>query len=265
MNHPQNFMAWDNPGTALITGASTGLGAEFARQLAGQGFKTVLVARRKNKLEALAETLLNAGAGPTEILTADLTNPADNERVMSRISEIDDLDVLVNNAGFGVNEDFFQADLNWHVDMINVHCTAPVQFCHTAIPVMKTRGRGVIINLSSVAALIKASMSVMYSPSKEFLHLFSQTLQANLKDTGVRVQSLCPGFTYTEFHDVDSMKGFDRNWFPENWWMTAEEVVTISLDAFRNDAVICVPGDFNREMVNDYLKTVRDLTTSEIK
>ncbi|MBW2181337.1 MAG: SDR family oxidoreductase [Deltaproteobacteria bacterium] len=257
MTDNANFMNWSNPGTALITGASAGLGAEFARQLARQGFKMVLVARRKERLEELADELGKDYSVETDILVADLSNPADNDMVMEYISKLKDLDVLINNAGFGLMKDFFEAETQSHVDMINVHCTAPVQFCHKALPGMKSRGRGVIINVSSIAALTKSSLSVMYTPTKEFINVFSQMLQPNLEGTGVRIQSLCPGFTYTEFHDVEEMKGFDRNWFSKEWWMTAEEVVSMSLDAFKEDSVVFVPGEFNQDQVKKYLESIK--------
>jgi len=130
-----------------------------------------------------------------------------------------------------------------------------VQFCHTALPGMKARGRGVIINVSSMAALTKSSLSVMCTSTKEFINIFSQLLQPNLEGTGIRIQSLCPGFTYTEFHDVKGMKGFDRNWFSKEWWMSAEEVISMSLDAFKKDSVVFIPGEFNRERVKEYLDT----------
>ena len=174
---------------------------------------------------------------------------------MGYISRLDDLDVLINNAGFGLMKDFFQAETEKHVDMISVHCTAPVQFCHIALPGMKSRGRGVIINVSSIAALTKSPLSVMYTATKEFINVFSQMLQPSLEGTGVRIQSLCPGFTYTDFHDAEEMKGFDRNWFSKEWWMTAEEVISMSLEAFKEDSVVFVPGEFNKQHVKQYLET----------
>lgn len=253
MIEKDNFMNWDDPGTALITGASAGLGAEFSRQLAKQGFKLILVARRKEKLEEFAGKLSKQYETQADVLVADLSNPNDNERVMEHIAQVKDLDVLINNAGFGLMKDFFETETQDHVDMFNVHCTAPVQFCHKALPGMKVRGRGAIINVSSIAALTKSPVSVMYSSTKEFINVFSQILQSNLEGTGIRIQSLCPGFTYTEFHDVEGMKGFEREWFSKEWWMTAEEVVSMSLDAFKEDSVVFVPGAFNKEYVQKYL------------
>jgi len=259
MEEKTNFMNWSNPGTALITGGSSGLGAEFGRQLASQGFKIVLVARRKERMEELADEMAKKYSVETAILVADLSNSADNDSIMEYIADLDDLDVLINNAGYGLMADFVQTETASHVDMINVHCTAPVQFCHKALPGMQSRGRGVIINVASTAALLDVPVAFMYTSTKQFINTFSQLLQANLKDTGIRVQSLCPGFTYTEFHDVETMKGFDRNWFPKEMWMKAEDVISLSLDAFKEDAVVFVPGENNRAQVKAHLDSKRIL------
>jgi short-subunit dehydrogenase len=250
-------MSWPDPGAALITGASAGIGAEFARQLARQGFSLVLVARRTDRLEELADELRRAHAPRVSVLAADLSKPSESRRVVDHISYLDDLDVLVNNAGFGIIDGFLQADPQNHADMISVHCTAPVQLCHAALPRMRARGRGAIINVSSVAALTRSTMSAIYSSTKEFINVFSQLLQASEKRKGIdiRIQSLCPGFTYTEFHEVERMSGFDRSWFPEEWWMTAEEVVSSSLQALQRDAVVVIPGEVNRQHVDDYLSS----------
>jgi short-subunit dehydrogenase len=250
---PANFMQWKNPGTALITGASAGLGAEFARQLAAQGFNLVLTARREERLRALAEELGKAYSVEVDILVADHSVPSANERVVDHILNISDLDVLVNNAGYGLMEAFTDSPTQAHVDMISVHCTAPTQFAHTATQCMKQRGRGVIINVSSIGAFLKNPPGVMYTSTKEYINVFSETLQAALADTEIRVQSLCPGFTYTEFHDVETMSGFDRNWFPKEDWMTAEEVVSESLAAFEKTDVLVITGERNQDFVKQHL------------
>lgn len=136
MNNKENFMNWDNPGLALITGASSGIGAEFARKLAEQGFDLILVARRKEKLETLSNELQEKYSINVEVLVADLSKPTDNEKVISRISELDKLDVLINNAGFGIMNTFLDTDIKQYVDMINVHFTSTVMFSHAALPVM---------------------------------------------------------------------------------------------------------------------------------
>ena len=244
-----NFMDWDNPGVALITGASSGIGFEFAHQLAKQGFDLILIARRKEKLDVLKKELSEKFSVNIEILIADLSKLIENEKIISKIINLDNLDVLINNAGFGINNTFLKIDLIQHIDMINVHYTSPVMFCHAAIPGMIKRNRGVIINTSSTAAINKAQGSVMYTSTKTALTVFSELLQEKIKDTRVIIQSLCPGYTYSEFHDTEFMSGFQRSWFPKEAWMTAEEVVSLSLKAIRSREVIFIPGEYNRTNV----------------
>ena len=253
MNVKENFMKWENLGVALITGASSGIGAEFARQLAAQGFDLVLVARRKNRLETLSKELEEKFSVNAELFVADLSNIDDNENVVAKILEIDNLDVLINNAGFGITNTFLQIDLKRHIDMINVHFTSTVMFCHAALPGMIKRKKGVIINTSSTAAIHRSPMSVMYTTTKSAVTVFSELIKEKIKRTGVYIQSLCPGFTYSEFHDTESMQGFQRDWFPKENWMNAEDVVSLSLEAVKNGEVIFIPGDLNMQ----YTKTLR--------
>jgi len=131
--------------------------------------------------------------------------------------------------------------------MINVHFTSAVMFCHATIPGMTKRNRGVIINTSSTAAVNKSQMGVMYTSTKTALTVFSELLQDKIKDTNICIQSLCPGFTYSEFHDTESMRGFQRNWFPKEAWMAAEDVVYLSLEAVKNKEVIFIPGKYNQK------------------
>jgi len=246
MNSVNNFMGWENPGSALITGSSSGIGAEFARQLAKQGFDLILVARRKEKLDALSKALQEKYSINVEVIVADLSKISDNEQVIKRINEIENLDILINNAGFGILDNFLQIERMKHVDMINVHFTSPVILCHAAIPGMAKRKRGVIINTSSIFAIIKDSSLVMYTATKSAVAIFSELLKVKVKGTGIYIQALCPGFTYSEFHDTDIMKGFQRSWFQSEQWMKAEDVVSLSLDAVKSKSVIFIPGEMNR-------------------
>ena len=246
--NPENFMSWENPGSALITGSSSGIGAEFARQLAQQGFNLILVARRKEKLDALSKTLQEKYSINVEVLIADLSKISDNEKVTSRILELENLDVLINNAGFGIMENFLQIERMKHVEMINVHFTSPVMLCHAAIPGMAKRKQGVIINTSSIFAISKDSSLMMYTATKSAVTVFSEILKVKLKGMGIYIQALCPGFTYSEFHDTETMKGFQRSWYQAESWMEAEEVVSLSLEAIKSKSVIFIPGEINREL-----------------
>jgi len=258
MTVKENFMKWENLGIALITGASSGIGAEFTRQLAAQGFDLIIVARRKDRLENLSKELQEKFSINAEIFVADLSNMDDNKKLVAKILEIDNLDVLINNAGFGITNTFLKIDLKQHIDMINVHFTSTVMFCHAALPGMIKRKKGVIINTSSTAAIHRSPMSVMYTTTKSAVTVFSELIKERIKNTGVYIQSLCPGFTYSEFHDTESMRGFQRDWFPKENWMDAEDVVSLSLEAVKNGEVIFIPGRLNMQYTKSLRKKVID-------
>ncbi|MEW5958412.1 MAG: SDR family oxidoreductase [Chloroflexota bacterium] len=230
------------PEIALITGASSGLGAEFARQLAAQGYHLILVARRQARLLALAAELEQTHAITAEVLVADLARPDDIERVKQRLGQVDKLSLLVNNAGFGTAGNFADIDLNPQLDMVHVHVLAAIHLCRAALPGMIARGRGAIINVSSIAGLAPLPGNVTYCATKAYLNMFSEALQIELAGTGVQVQALCPGFTITEFHDSPEFAGRSRSRSPNLLWLSAAEVVTASLRALKKDRVRCVPG-----------------------
>ncbi len=232
--------------TALITGASSGIGAAFARQLAPQGFHLILVARREERLAALAAELQGRHRISAEVLDADLSEPADIERVERRIAELENVDLLINNAGFGAPGSFAETDLATQLTMIDVHIIASVRLCRATLPGMITRHRGAIINVSSIAGLVPIPGSATYSSTKAYLNVFSEALQAELRGTGVKVQALCPGFTHTGFHDTPEHRGFHRSGIPDALWMSAEEVAAQSLNALGRRQVIFVPGFKNR-------------------
>ena len=228
--------------TALITGASSGLGAEYARQLAAAGTNLILVARRMDRLSDLARELQSKRALNVEVLQADLATAEGVERVERRIAEDATLDLLINNAGFGGGQgSFAEREASHHLDMVQVHITATVRLCRAAISGMIGRGRGAIINVASIAAFSSLS-GPMYSGTKAFLVMFSDNLKSELRGTGVSVQALCPGMTHTEFHEV---VGMDKSIVPKILWMTAGEVVRISLRRLGRGA-ICIPGWKNK-------------------
>lgn len=237
------------PGQALITGASAGIGEAFARQLAAAGYDLTLVARRADRLEALAAELSAAHAIRAEALAADLSGEEDVARVVRHIEGLDDLTLLINNAGFGTRGTFAEVELERSLDMIRVHLIASVALARAALPGMIARGAGAIINVSSVAAFFASVGGANYGATKAYLNVFSETLAAELRGTGVKVQALCPGFTATEFHEVGDYQGFDRAEIPGAVWMSADEVAAESLAALRGDRVIVVPGAKYRAMV----------------
>ncbi len=232
--------------SALITGASSGIGAAFARRLAQLGYRLILVARRRERLEQLRDELAAERSATAEVCTADLANSADLERVAMLIADLPDLELLVNNAGFGTMGRYVEADVQTQLDMIRVHVLAPVRLTRAAVPGMMERDRGGIINVSSLAAWFACSGNIQYASTKLYLNTFSEGLQEELCKTKVHVQALCPGFTYTEFHDVERMEGFDRSMIPEKHWMPADDVVDYSLKMLPRRRVIVIPGWRNR-------------------
>ena len=236
--------------TALITGASSGIGAAFTRQLAATGYNLILVARRQERLESLAEELSASHNAACEVLPADLTKVSDVERLEARLAGSGAPDLLINNAGFGTTGHFAEIDLAKQVDMIQLHVIAPVRLCRAVLPGMIARRSGAIINVASIAAYWPLPENANYAASKMYLIVFSQALQAELRGTGVRVQALCPGFTYTEFHDTTEFAQFDRRNIPAPFWMSADELARLSLAALERGKVVYIPGWQNRLMVS---------------
>ena len=236
---------WDrnHPRRALITGASSGIGAEFARQLARDGYDLVVLARRENRLRALAADLHRAYGIQVEVIVADLNNAEDLERAALRAAEVKDLDMLVNNAGFGVGGRFSQVDTARNMEMVRVNVEAAVRMARAVLPGMVERGRGGIINVSSIASFLPASGNHTYGATKAYLNFFSESLKAELEGTGVRVQALCPGYTTSEFHDVMQV---DRKTIPDMLWLKAEDVVRESLEGLREDRLYVIPGPIYR-------------------
>jgi uncharacterized protein len=224
-----------------ITGASSGLGETFARRLA-PGHDLLLIARRKDRLDALAAELTSQSGAKVEVIEADLTNEQDLARVAERLGSDHRLALLVNNAGFGTRGRFWESPLKTQEDMHKLHVMATVRLTHAALRNMVARDLGGIINVASVAAFVKRPGSVSYAATKTWMTTFTEALHLDLKNSGsnVAVQALCPGFTYTEFHD---RMGVDRRGLaPDTWWHSAEDVVEASLDGLRQHKLFVVPG-----------------------
>jgi hypothetical protein len=234
----------NSTGCALITGASSGIGEAFARRLAADGYDVILVARRKDRLEALADRLAKEFGVRAQALRADLSTLEGVETVEQVIANAQNLALLVNNAGFGEPGLFTEHTLQSEIDMLRVHIEAVVRLTHAALPGMISRRRGGIINVSSVAAYLPSRGNVNYSATKAYLNNFSEALQLEVADDGLQVQALCPGFTATEFHEtpVYLKRGFKRSVIPGFLWMPAEKVVEKSLSDLRRRRVICIPG-----------------------
>jgi len=228
-------MAMDKS-VALVTGASSGIGAAYARRLSLLGHHLILVARRRHKLEELASTLDSA-----EVMVADLAVEPDLQRIEERIRELHGLGFLVNNAGFGTLGSFLDSDMESQDRMHRVHILATMRLTHAAIRGMVACGSGSIVNVSSVAAFFHTPHNVSYGSTKAWIKSFTESLFVELRSihSPVRVQALCPGFTHTEFHDV---MGFDKGQTPASLWYSAEFVVAESLKGLSRNQVIVIPG-----------------------
>jgi short-subunit dehydrogenase len=237
--------------TALVTGASAGLGAEFCRQLAPLCDRIVAVARRADRLQSLVRDL--AQQAEVVPLAADLNGVEGVARCMEAIRQRGPLDYLVNNAGFGTFGRFIEQPINSQRDMVSLHVDAAITLCRAAIPFMREQGGGHIINVSSLGAFLPGRGPAVYGATKAFLNHFSLALQQELAGTGIEVQALCPGYIRTEFHEDMAAAGFDRSRIPDEMWMEASEVVSASLDALGSGRVLVVPGARNVELAREGL------------
>jgi short-subunit dehydrogenase len=239
----KNFLNWNNPGKAFITGASSGIGLSFAKQLAQYGFDLVLLARRKDRLKVIAGELESQNPIRCEIIQADLAEISDIIKTADYISQIDDLDILVNNAGSATLGYFADVPVEKSIHMLNVHVTATIQFTHAVIKGMLRRKRGAIINVSSMGAFLLSPGNVVYDSTKSFLNTFSENLKFEMQDMDIKIQALCPGLTRTEFHEVGDFKNYDRSAIPDFLWMSPDKVVSLSLNALRkNKKIIFIPS-----------------------
>ena len=224
-------------GTALITGASAGLGLEFAWQLATAKHDVVLVARDEERLRRLAAQLEAAAGVRAEVLPADLTDRAQVARVAQRLrSDEDPVGLLVNNAGLGLNQKFVGGDLEAEERALDIMVRAVLVLSHAAADAMVGRGRGAILNVSSIASLLASGT---YSAHKAWVRTFTEGLAVEFKGTGVTATALCPGFVHTEFHERGRI---DVSSYPEIAWLNAEDVVATALADVRRGAVISTPS-----------------------
>lgn len=232
---------------ALITGASAGIGTEFARQLAAGGCDLVLTARREDRLQALAADLRAKHGIDVRVIADDLGDPAAPDRIVaSATRDGRTVDMLVNNAGYGVPGRYDKVDWATHAQFMQVLVTAPLHLCHLVLPAMRVRGHGRIINVASLAGLVPATPgNTLYGPAKAFLMRVSQALAMENRAHGINVCALCPGFTRSEFHDVSQARGLVSK-LPGWMWSNADDVVRQGLDAVERGRVVCVPGRANR-------------------
>ena len=230
---------------ALVTGASSGIGAAFAERLAHDQYDLILVARRRDRLEALAQQLQHDHSVTVDVLDADLTQPAGVRAVEQRLATEPAVSLLVNNAGFGGYMPFVELDPDRAEELIRLQVVAVTRLTRAALPGMIARGQGAVINVSSRLAFSATLPSpplprrATYAATKAYINTFTQILADELTGTGVRVQALCPGVVQTEFHQ---QVGINPAQYPAALVMTPADVVAASLAGLERGEVVCVPA-----------------------
>ncbi|MGA1142244.1 MAG: SDR family NAD(P)-dependent oxidoreductase [Ilumatobacteraceae bacterium] len=236
---------------ALVTGASSGIGEAIAHKLGKAGVGMVLVARRKERLDGLAARYPNV-----EVLAADLTTAEGLDSVLARLGDttLPAVELVVNNAGFGTSGSFSAADPERLSREISLNINALTRISHEAIRQMQPRGRGYLLNVSSIASFQPGPDLAVYAATKAFVTSLTQALHEELRGSGIRVTALCPGLTHTEFQSISNTSGLESS-FPEFAWMSADDVARDGLRAVAAGKAICVPG-----LVNKSLATVSTFT-----
>jgi short-subunit dehydrogenase len=232
---------------ALVTGASSGIGEAYARALAERGSHLVLVARRLDRLNAIAHELAEKHGVETLCIQADLADEGALDQIEHRLKAQDiSIDILVNNAGYGVPGHFQRSRWPVHEQFLRVLIGAPTELAHRLLPGMQARGWGRIVNVASLAGIIPGSAgNTLYGASKAYLIKFSQSLALENRTRGVLVQAICPGFTYSEFHDVSGARHL-MNRLPKFMFQTSEAVAAESLRTLEKGRIVHVSGAINR-------------------
>jgi short-subunit dehydrogenase len=232
---------------ALVTGASAGIGAEIARELAARGYGVVLVARRKAKLDELAEELRSEHGIRAEPLACDLAKPTPRGKLAKQIADLGlEIEILVNNAGFATNGPFHESDPAREIEQVRVLVEAPVALTSAFAPAMVERGRGAILNISSVAAMQPLPYSAGYSAAKAYVLTFSEALHHELKGRGVIVTALCPGPVSTDFWEISGWEVAGGNSFeksaPGLAWISPTDAARAGIQGVASGRRVVVPG-----------------------
>jgi hypothetical protein len=245
-------LAGDNRKTALITGASAGIGKAFAEELARNGYDLVLVARRRERLEEIGAGLQATYGITATALATDLSDHNAPVAIFEKLQRDNIvIDVLVNNAGYALTTKFSEGSWNKHAMFLNVMVTSVVRLCHLFIPGMKARGQGQIINIGSILAYMAGTpgeLNELYVGAKSFIVKFSQSLYLDLANAGIKVTVVCPGFTRSEFHNVSGLRE-EVNKMPAIFWMDAPAVARLGYAAAMKGRPVCIPGLVNKVLV----------------
>jgi len=232
---------------AFISGATSGLGLEYSKQLAGKGYNLIMVGRRKEILCEEALKIEKENKIKVKTIICELSNELELNDLIKLLNELDQkesIEFFINNAGFGMNKDFFEDEYFNQEKMIKVHINALTKLIHFIVPKMRERKKGNIINVSSLAAFIPLPRSPFYCSTKSFINTFTESIYPELKQNNINIQALCPGFIKTDFHSRQNLKKekLKKNFFIE--WMETEKVVKLSLKNIKKS--IYIPGIKNK-------------------
>jgi short-subunit dehydrogenase len=232
--------------SALVTGASSGIGAAIAAELASRGYSLALLARREERLRSLAAELASDHGIDADVVACDLTDPAERDRLMDELmARGRAVELLINNAGFGHQADFATSPRERMVEMVRLNVEAVVDLTSRFLGPMVEKGRGGVINIASTAAFQPLPGSAVYAASKAFVLSFSEAIRTELRGSGVTVTAVCPGPVKTEFTEVAGVGGVEER-TPGAVWMTAEEIARHAVDGAERDRRVVVPGTLNR-------------------
>ena len=232
-------MAQTHLGTALVTGASSGIGALYAEKLAQRGYDLILVARNRERLNALASSISTRTGRAVEVQPADLNDRAELARVEEQLRTDASITLLVNNAGMGTHTPLLQSDVEQMTCMVELNVTAPMRLAYAAVPSFVARAKGAIINVASIVAIAPETLNGVYGGSKAFVLAFSQSLQKELVDTGVQVQVVLPGATATDFWATG---GLPVEHLDKRIVMRAEDLVNAALLGFERGEKVTIPS-----------------------
>jgi short-subunit dehydrogenase len=245
--------------TCLVTGASSGIGADIARELASRGLGVTVVARREERLRELADELSKDHGVRAEVIACDLSDATDRGRMVDRIAELGlDVEVLVNNAGFGSGGRFTELDLETEIRMVRTNVEAVVDLCGRYVPGMVERDRGAVLNTASTAAFQPIPRQATYGGTKAFVLSFTEAMHQELRGSGVSATALCPGPVKTEFVEVAGMEAAEDS-SPSFVWMSSAECARTAVRGMERGKRVVVPGALNRAMTIGGSHTPRSL------
>ncbi len=235
--------------TAVITGATSGIGEAYARRLAKDGYDLIITGRKKDTIQKVADDITQQYKNKVDVVIAEMSDERDVQKLLDVVGKRDDIEYLINNAGYsGYFQCYEQTDFAEHEKMVKAHDITPLRLISAVLPGMKKRKKGVIINVASLAGVIPFYRHAVYAGSKAFLKHYTHTLCLELKGTGVKVQALCPGNVYTNWgKDYYAKEFYDLKMTGKSMpGMSAEKLVAISMKSLNKSNPVCVPGLVNR-------------------